>query len=550
MTMLTFERIPEASLMPPLSWYLGQTTSVNRFFDEISGQLGQFLPSLIWAIVLLILGWIVATIVAAAIKNLLRRTSLDDRIANWAMGQDPNRDVPIEKWVASVVYWVIFLFAIVASLNALNLAAVSAPLNNFLDQIFAYLPRVGGAVLLLAVAWLTATVVRSLVINGLSRFNLDDRLAQQTGIDQGSSPFVLNETIGNVLYWFIFLLFIPLILSALEIPGLLAPVEGLINDFLQAIPRIVTAAIVLALGWIIARIVRGVVTNLLLATGADRLGTRIGLRATEEEGISLSSLLGTVAYVLVLIPAVIAALNELDIQAISGPAILMLERILAAIPQIIVAALVLVVAYFVGKFVADLVTNLLRGAGFDNIMTVLGLPELNLGSSTPSPVQPGLDAEGRPISTVQTPGRTPSEIVGIIALVAIVLFGAVTATEILDFEGLTQIVRAILRIGARILSGLVVFAVGLYLANLAFRLVNSMGTGQAKILAQAARISVIVFVGAMALQQMGVAPDIVNLAFGLLLGAIAVAIAIAFGLGGRDVAADQLREWLASFKQR
>jgi hypothetical protein len=130
------------------------------------------------------------------------------------------------------------------------------------------------------------------------------------------------------------------------------------------------------------------------------------------------------------------------------------------------------------------------------------------------------------------------------------LFGAVAATEILDFEGLTQIVRAILRIGARILSGLVVFAVGLYLANLAFRLVNSMGSGQAKILAQAARISIIIFVGAMALQQMGVAPDIVNLAFGLLLGAIAVAIAIAFGLGGRDVAADQLREWVASFKQR
>jgi len=550
MTTTTSALMPQANLMPPLGWYLGQTTSVNRFVDELSGQLGQFLPSLIWAIILLLLGWIVATVVAAAIKNLLRRTSLDDRIANLVMGQDPNRDVPVEKWVASVVYWVIFLFAIVASLNALNLEAVSEPLNNFLDQIFAYLPRVGGAVLLLAAAWITATVVRSLVINGLARFNLDDRLAQQTGMEQGSSPFVLNETIGNVLYWFIFLLFIPLILSALEIPGLLAPVEALINDFLQAIPRIITAGIVLALGWIIARIVRGVVTNLLMATGADQLGTRIGLRATAEEGISLSSLAGTIAYVLVLIPAVIAALNELDIEAISGPAILMLERILAAIPQIIMAALVVVVAYFVGKFVADLVTNLLRGAGFDNIMTVLGLPELNLGSSTPSPAQPGLDAEGRPLNTVQPPGRTPSEIMGIIALVAVVLFGVVTATEILNFEGLTLIVRAILRIGARIISGLIVFAVGLYLANLAFRLVNSMGTGQARILAQAARISVIIFVGAMALQQMGVAPDIVNLAFGLLLGAIAVAIAIAFGLGGRDVAADQLREWLASFKQR
>ena len=53
----------------------------------------------------------------------------------------------------------------------------------------------------------------------------------------------------------------------------------------------------------------------------------------------------------------------------------------------------------------------------------------------------------------------------------------------------------------------------------------------------------------MALQQMGVATSIVNLAFGLLLGAVAVAIAIAFGLGGRDVAADNLREWVNHLKQ-
>jgi hypothetical protein len=77
-----------------------------------------------------------------------------------------------------------------------------------------------------------------------------------------------------------------------------------------------------------------------------------------------------------------------------------------------------------------------------------------------------------------------------------------------------------------------------------------MGTSQSRVLAQAARIAVITFSGAMALQQMGVATDIVNLAFGLLLGAIAVAIAIAFGLGGRDVASEQIREWLNGFRQR
>jgi len=532
----------------PTPVFLGQATSPSRFLEEASGQLGQFLPNLIWAIVLLLLGWLVATLVALAVKNLLRRIRIDDRLTNWSVGPQATQPLPIEQWVSTLVYWVIFLFAIIASLDALNLSAVSTPLNNFLDQIFLYLPRVGGALLLLGIAWIIATLVRSLVVNGLGRFNLDERLAQQTGLERGTSPVVLNETIGNVLFWFILLLFIPLILSALRLPGLLAPVEGLINSFLQAIPRIITAGIVLALGWVIARIVRGVVTNLLIAVGADQVGTRMGLRASATQGLSLSNLVGTLAYVLVLIPAVIAALHELDIDAISTPAILMLERVLTAIPQVIMAGLVIAAAYFVGRLVANLVTELLRSAGFDNILNVLGLPELQL--RTGATVQPGLDAEGQPVASVQTPGQTPSEVVGIITLVAIVLFGAITATEILNFTGLTEIVRAVLRIGARVLSGLVVFGIGLYLANLAFRLVNAMGTGQAKVLAQAARIAILIFVGAMALQQMGVAPDIVNLAFGLLLGAIAVAIAIAFGLGGRDVAADQLRDWLSAFRQR
>jgi hypothetical protein len=520
----------------------------NSFFQEMGGQLGAFLPSLVWAIVLLLAGWVIATVAAAIVKNLLKRTGIDDRIANWALGKDPDQAVPIESWAATFVYWVILLFAIIAALNALNLSTVSEPLNGFLNEIFAYIPNIAGAALLLGAAWLVATVVRALVVQGLSRFNLDNRLAAQSGLEGGEAPFLLNETIGNILYWFIFLLFVPLILSALNLPGLLQPIEGLINNFLQAIPRILTAGLVLAVGWLVARIVRGVVINLLLATGTDQLGNRFGLKTTEQEGLSLSELLGTLAYVLILIPAVIAALNELGIEAISAPAVLMLERILTYIPQVLMAALVLVGFYFVGRFVADLVTNVLTNIGFNNIWNILGLPQLNTTSSGVSG-QPTVTPElgttpQRPIT------RTPAEIVGLVALVAVVLFGTVTATEILQFDALTNIVRAILRVGARVLSGGVVFAVGLYLANLAFRLVNAMGTsGQTKILAQAARISVLVLVGAMALQQMGVATDIVNLAFGLLLGAIAVAIAIAFGLGGRDVAGDQLREWLGAFKQ-
>ena len=103
-------------------------------------------------------------------------------------------------------------------------------------------------------------------------------------------------------------------------------------------------------------------------------------------------------------------------------------------------------------------------------------------------------------------------------------------------------------IAGQVFVGLVVFAVGLYLANSAFNLITSSGTRQSRILGQTARIAIITLVSAMALQQMGIAPNIVNLAFGLLLGGISVAIALAFGLGGREVAGEQLREWLESFK--
>jgi hypothetical protein len=150
-----------------------------------------------------------------------------------------------------------------------------------------------------------------------------------------------------------------------------------------------------------------------------------------------------------------------------------------------------------------------------------------------------------PASTTQS----PAEIVGIIVIGGVVLFGVVTATDMLGLPALTAIVKSLIQVLGQILSGLLVFGVGLYLANLAFNLIAASGSGQVQILGHTARIAIISFIGAMALRQIRVATDIVNLAFGLLLGAVAVAIAIAFGWGGKDIAAEQMREWLTSFKQ-
>ena len=576
----------EFGLSPTLAQATTERQTNTFSFDSILGGfgvgLGEFLPRLLGAILLLVVGIIAAYIVAWAVKSLLDRTSLDDKLASKVTGR-PADEVPAAKWISSIVFWLVALLAIVGFLETLNLTVVSEPLNNLVSTVLEYLPRIFSAAILLAVAWGVATVVKTLVTQGLSRFNLDDRLAENTGVDPRQNAVQIHETLGNALYWLVFLLFLPLILNALELNGLLEPVQNLIDQFFAAIPQILKALLIFAAGWLLAKIARGIVTNLLAATGVDNLGHHVNLsRASTpgSSGQSVSGLVGILVYVLILIPSAIAALNALNIDAISDPAISMLEQILDYIPLLLAAGVVLAVFYFVGKFVSSLVTSLLATAGFDSILEALGLPDIapptrttttSTPPATPPPayqpsdfgstaVQPGStmiqppsdgmeSSMGIEPSTSTSNGKSPSEIVGLIVLVGIVLFGAVTAVEILQLPQLTLIVAAILEIAGQVLIGVVIFAIGLYIANLAFRLIRSSSSASSNTLAQAARIAILAFVGAMALTQMGVAPNIVNLTFGLLLGAVAVAIAIAFGLGGREVANEELREWIKHLKR-
>jgi hypothetical protein len=498
--------------------------------NTLSGSIGQNLLNLVFGIAALLVGYIVATIAASIAQKLLHRTSLDNKIANWITGS-PQSNLPVEKWIGGTVFWVIMLFALVAFLQTIQLNAVSEPIRNLLSQVTTFLPKLLGAGLLLLAAWLLATIAKMVIIRGLGSLGLERRLGEQTGETQ---QFAVTETVANALYWFIFLLFLPAVLSTLELEGTLQPVQQLLNQVLSILPNIFAAILIGGAGWLIAQVVRRIVTNLVAATGADQLGRKFGLNQSQQ---SLSVITGTLVYVLILIPTAIAALNALRIEAISQPAISMLTQILNAIPQIFTAVAILGIAYVIGQFVSEILTNVLTGIGFNNVFQWLGVG--SIVNQTP------VAGESTEPSTTS---RTPSEVLGVVAWVGIMLFGAIAATNVLQISALTQIISALTVVAGQIIYGLIVFAIGLYLANLAFSIISSSGNRQAKIVGQAARISIIALVTAMALQQMGIASDIVNLAFGLLLGAIAVAIALAFGLGGRDIAAEQVRSWLSSFQ--
>ncbi|MBD2308990.1 mechanosensitive ion channel [Chroococcidiopsis sp. FACHB-1243] len=539
------------------------------YMQDLGRSLIAFIPNLLAAVLILALGLIIAAIAKSVVRAILNRTDIDNKIAGALMGRSSTGELPkVENLIANVVFWIVVLFTAIAVLQALQLEAVSRPLGGFLNTILSYIPRILGAAILLGVAWVVATVVKLLVTRGLHAARLDERLDRRPRTPgttpppntQATNQVSITDTIANALYWFIFLLFLIPILDTLDLRGALQPIENLVSQVLSALPNILAAILIAAAGWLLATVVRRIVTNLLASTGIDRAGTQFGLRSTSV-GQSVSGIIGTIVYVLILIPVAIAALQQLQIRAISEPAIAMLQQVLNAIPAIFTAALILILAYFLGRFVGDLVANILASIGFNNIFSILGLPTGARRRSTTPPryADPAVDvpSTGQPtfIQPDTTPKpqlgtRTPSDIVGVIVLVGIMLFATVAAVNVLGIPALTALISGITVIFGRILAGLVVFGIGLFLANLAYNIITSSGNLQAQILGQVARIAIIGLVSAMSLQQIGIAQDIVNLAFGLLLGAIAVASAIAFGLGGREIAGEQIRELLGSFGRR
>ena len=578
--------ISSISSLDPL--LLAQSGFENFLESNLGTNLTDSVVSAIKAILIFIVGWIIASIIKGVVKKILNSTDIDNKLAAAVTGQRGGESFPIESWIANLIFWIIMLFVIIAALNALNLQAVSAPLNTLLDQITSFIPKLLGAAALLGIAWVVATIVKTIVTRGLGALNIEQRMGL-TSADTGD--FSLTDTLGNALYWFIFLLFLPAILNALNLNGTLEPIQGMLNEILALLPNILGAVIIAAVFWFIANIVKRIVTNLLAATGVDSIGRKAGLGAGGR-GQSLSSILGTIVFVLILIPGIISALEQLQIRAISEPATDMLNQVLDLLPKIFAAGVVLTLFYFAAQFVSEFVTNILTNIGFNNISNWLGISSDEPGTrTTPSDPTPGNEPIdlgrsttdlGRSTTEVYTTpsagtsgmgtgtgtsgmgtdqptmiqteptigSKTPSELIGLICLIAIMLVATLTAVNILGIPALEDVFRIILAIAGQVLIGVVVFAIGLYLANLSYNLILSSGTSQSRLLAQSARIAIITLVGAMALNRMGIAPNIVNLAFGLILGGIAVAIALAFGLGGREVAREELKSWVGSFKRR
>ena len=320
------------------------TSPADNWLAFLQTQVLPIVINLVGALAILLIGWLVAGVVASTSRRLLRRTRLDRLVSS---GPDkPTSSFSLESWAATLVFWVILILALVAALNVLDLATVSEPLNQFLNQIFAFLPKLGAAAILAAVAWLVASLSSSTVRRSNQLLRFEERFINN---ESGSDNLLLSETLASFLYWLVLLFFLPLILNTLNLGNQLTPVVNLLSDLLAALPRLIKASAIAAVGWFIARTVSQLSGQLLVSAGSDQLGEKFGLKA--EKGQGLSWLLATIVYVLVLIPAATAALDALAIPAISQPAIAMLNRVLSSLPQIFTSVVILLASIAIGRLV-------------------------------------------------------------------------------------------------------------------------------------------------------------------------------------------------------
>ena len=492
---------------------------MEQFQEVLIRNLGTGLVNLVVALVIIIVGYIVARLLAGLVRRLLKRVEVDNKIAKRMSDDFDLPHINIEDVIAKIVFWFIFLLALVGAVQRLNLAAINAAINPLLTKVTSdYIPGIVGALLLALLAWVVAVILRAIVVRLCKWAKLDDRLSQHGALHEDEKVSI-TDTLGTLTFWLVILLFIPAILDALGISAISVPFQQAIGAFFDYLPNIVAATVILLVGWLVARVLRQLVTSLLTAVRAvDALGARIGL--TGEQ--TLSKLLGTLTYAMIILLVVIAALDALAIDAISGPATAMLTVILNAIPSFFGALLVLLIAYFIARLVSQLVVEILTGLNFDEWPSKLGIN--------------------------YTGTRTPSQLVGYLILLGIVLLAVVGAADMLQSESLSLILSGWVDFFFRLVLALVIIAFGLYFANLAQGIVTSAGGANARVWGLGARLAVLVLAIAMALRQLGVANDIVNLAFGLVLGGLVLAGALAFGLGGRELAGREAERMLTDWR--
>jgi len=489
---------------------------MSAFVDMLASIWATFinqLPTILVAIIVLFVGWIIAKVLSSLVGRLTAKLTVPGKKL---VDVDEKETRLVVNMTSRITYWVVMLFVLVQFFDILGITIFRGPFMSMAGELAMAIPNFIKAILILLLAFVTATLLRSLTYKAISHEKVAGVLRKIGVISELDSGKLASST-ATTAYYLILLLFLPAVLSALQLEGLREPFQQLTASAIALLPRLAAAAVTLFIGYVAARVVQRITTHFLANVGTDKLPEKVGMAQIFEK-TPLSQSLGTIVFILILLPVVISALESLGITAISQPAVAMLTAILNMVPNVAVALLLVAVGIALFRWIAGIVTLLLDKTNVINIVTRWGvLP----------------DKEKAP---------QVAEIVGKISGGIVLLLILVEAFNVVHLYQISIILQNILAYVPRVIVAAALLIAGNALAQFAFRSMQVVvaDTAYPAWLALAVKYGVLVVAGAMALIQAGISEVIVSYAFAILFGSLGLAAAISFGLGSKDV----IQRWL------
>ncbi|HFI2446931.1 TPA: mechanosensitive ion channel [Streptococcus suis] len=392
-------------------------------------------------------------------------------------------------------------------------------MTNIIDSLFypllSALPGVIRMLVLVIIAFALAGLLRKLTLSGLNKIQFSQKL-QEWGVikpeDNGQS---LIKTLGQLVYFLVILFFLPSILSGLNISSTVDPISSMFEKFFAFIPNMIAAGLILFVGTFFCKFIKGLLTGVLERLDIDAWYTKVtGQEKLPFDSKQIISVLSTVVYVLIFIPILTLALETLGITSISQPIVTILNQVIGILPNVLVALVLIAVGSFVAKLIGNLLENLLETAGINNYSKYLfAKEEANFELSA---------------------------IITQVVRAIIIVFFFIQAIQVLNLQVFNAVGSALLAYLPSLISAIAIVILAIIASNLVANFLQKVT--DSPLIITIVRYLMIVFAVFMALDQLKFAQHIVQSTFTIVLGALAVAFALAFGLGGRDFAARQLEK--------
>lgn len=368
------------------------------------------------------------------------------------------------------------------------------------------------AVLYLIIAFVVALLAKKVIMSILRKVGADKWLAKAGVEDEktGSS----TEFIGKLVFLIIFLLFLPAVLTQLGMNNVAMPITSAVSVVVNFLPNLLAAGIILLIGIYVAKIITQLVKALLNKVGLDKLQKRIGIEV-EDEKDTFSKVISGIVYILILVPVIIATLQVLGIESIAIPATTILSQVFGYFPRLFFGVILLIIGFQISKILTPVVESALASIGTNKLTEKISLDDRN------------------------SPKFSLSKVISEILRWLILVVFFIEAVNLLRLDIFTAIGQAVLGYLPFVLSAIIIIGGGILIAAWIERLILKHSPKQ-KTLALITKVVIVVFAAFMTLSQLGFAQDIVNVAFIIILAAVAVAFAISFGIGGRTFASNAL----------